>query len=204
MRQSYAYVKKNSDLNSPAHRTQGFSLIELMIVVGIIGILAAIAIPSYTTYRLRAKSTEAKTNFGGIKTSQVAFLSAFDNFANVTTVEGNLALSGNKAAWQGVPCDPACSPTNTAQCNQFNCISFRPSGSVYYRYQSQHSLAAPGVRAEFCMAAEADLDSDAVPSSIEYQSDYGNGGLGIVDCAIGACPGGIEPDSVVECTRGRY
>ena len=47
---------------------QGFTLIELMIVVAIIGILAAIAIPAYQDYTAKAQSSEAFTLLDGLKT----------------------------------------------------------------------------------------------------------------------------------------
>lgn len=63
------------------NRTAGFTLIELMIVVAIIGILAAIAIPAYQDYVIRAQVSEANILAGGLK-PQVA-----DIYAN----EGKLA-----------------------------------------------------------------------------------------------------------------
>ena len=51
---------------------KGFTLIELMIVVAIIGILAALAIPAYQDYTARAQASEAFTLLDGMKTSIVA------------------------------------------------------------------------------------------------------------------------------------
>lgn len=52
---------------------KGFTLIELMIVVAIIGILAAIAIPAYQDYTARAQASEAVNLLGGLKTPIVEY-----------------------------------------------------------------------------------------------------------------------------------
>jgi len=52
---------------------KGFTLIELMIVVAIVGILAAIAIPNFLNYQAKAQQSEAKVNLGAIFTNMVAY-----------------------------------------------------------------------------------------------------------------------------------
>jgi type IV pilus assembly protein PilA len=58
---------------------QGFTLIELMIVVAIIGILAAIALPAYQDYTIRAKVSEGVVQASGAKATVA------ENLANTTT-----------------------------------------------------------------------------------------------------------------------
>ncbi|MEI7456092.1 MAG: pilin [Nitrosomonadales bacterium] len=71
---------------------KGFTLIELMIVVAIIGILAAVAIPAYSDYTVKAKIANALTSVGSVKTA-----------VEVCIQEAGNVLTGCSAGSNGVP-----------------------------------------------------------------------------------------------------
>ncbi|AOY58987.1 type IV pilin protein [Desulfococcus multivorans] len=61
-------------------KNEGFTLIELMIVVAIIGILAAIAIPNFMNYQCKSKQAEAKQNLGAIAKVEEAYFAEYNTY----------------------------------------------------------------------------------------------------------------------------
>ena len=79
---------------------KGFTLIELMIVVAIIGILAAIAIPNFIKFQARSKQSEAKSNLKGVFTAQKSWFQEKDSYS---TAVGHIGFSperGNRYAYR--------------------------------------------------------------------------------------------------------
>jgi type IV pilus assembly protein PilA len=70
---------------------KGFTLIELMIVVAIIGILAAIAIPAYQNYTIRSQVTEGLSLADGWKTGVAEFYAQNGTFPTLCSMNGNAA-----------------------------------------------------------------------------------------------------------------
>ena len=77
---------------------KGFTLIELMIVVAIIGILAAIAIPAYNDFTIRSKVTEVVNMLGVCKTSVAEFYQSRGAFPANATEAGCSDTASNLAA----------------------------------------------------------------------------------------------------------
>ena len=73
----------NQKLDRIIYRTskRGFSLVELMIVVAVLGILAAIAIPNFQRFQARSRQTEAKAGLSAIHTAEHAFHAEWEVYA---------------------------------------------------------------------------------------------------------------------------
>ena len=79
---------------------KGFTLIELMIVVAIIGILAAIAIPNFLRYQAKSRQTEAKTNLGGIFVAEVSYYGEQARYSDFSDIGFALAGSSNRYSFR--------------------------------------------------------------------------------------------------------
>ena len=92
---------------------KGFTLIELMIVVAIIGILAAIAIPNFIKFQARSKQSEVKANLKAIYTAQKAYLQEKDRYSGIISEIGFSPERGNRYAYY-VGGNSACEARSTA------------------------------------------------------------------------------------------
>lgn len=66
----------------------GFTLVELMVVVAIIGLLSAVAIPNFRKYQAKSKASEAKLQLATIYSSMVSWYSDYDNYASCLNLMG--------------------------------------------------------------------------------------------------------------------
>jgi prepilin-type N-terminal cleavage/methylation domain-containing protein len=103
----------------------GITLLELMIVVTIIGILAAIAIPVFTGYVKRSRLTEARANIQGIFEAEQVYFSRFQRYTtNLAICPAALPAAGENQLWPAGGCDAG-----------WAMLGWEPDGAVYFQYE---------------------------------------------------------------------
>lgn len=177
---------------------------ELMIVVVITGVLSALAIPSFTGYVLRARTTEATQFLGVIKMRQESYRAEFGSYlacdgvvdpAAIAFVPGDATTMKNS-----VTVNFPTSPPNAC----FSQLGARPDGAVRFGYgwasggpadlsadiRDLYGITANTADNYFVAQATSDLDGDGIACLFEVTSFTRNVWIGRTNGA--ALPGGYE------------
>jgi prepilin-type N-terminal cleavage/methylation domain-containing protein len=164
----------------------GFTLLELMITVAIIGILAAIAIPAFQLYQLRSKRSEAYSNLESIRKAQLSYRAEFDQFVPAPPSPGIL-LGPDKQNW------PARGSFSPIPGTGFDQLGWRPDGPTFFDYDT--TIDDDGNGPYFTAAAYGDVDGDSFVSVFLYTHGDGASPPNVVACSMcgGVVPWGAAP-----------
>jgi type IV pilus assembly protein PilA len=120
----------------------GFTLVELLVVIIIIGILAAIALPNFLNQTAKAKQTEAQQNIGFINRTQTAYRSENNTFASKfdTLGIGSLASTTSNASTSNYSYSLSATNNNTtiiAQSKDSALKAYSGGNNIYLNSASQ-------------------------------------------------------------------
>ena len=179
-------------MRARSHEEAGFTLIELMIVVGIIGLLAAIAIPNFLSYQARSRRSEAYVNLAAVARIQSAYHAERGEFFEAGSWPDFVALYGGNLGTRKMNWDAA-SEAAYAE------LGWRPEGQVFYVYDTNTGATACTCTMCFTATAAGDVDDDDLNSAVMYvHPETTADGTFVGECPAGLFGFGtpIDPDTL--------
>ena len=160
MRYRPAATRKRPNVRS------GFTLIELMVVVGILGILAALAIPAFIGYVRRAKTAEASQNLNSMFKLAASYMAQEYSERAVTATTGTYCSVGSDTL---NPSMPGTSKQRYTAGDNARALGFSIGDEVYFGYGliGTQRCGWSAASAIYTFFAEGDLDGDNIRSTFE-------------------------------------
>lgn len=155
---------------------EGFTLVELMIVVSIIGVLAALAIYGVSQYLKHAKTAEATSNLGAIETGarqQYQRETPFGSTAGASQLFVHTFCPSAPLTPTTVPkAEKITAPATSWNHEGWRCLKFAINSPQYYSYKFDGN-SSTGTAARYTAIANGDLDGNGATSTFEL---VGRGG----------------------------